>query len=98
MVLAFDRWVGAAPTEWKGIDKILFSAACEFLRASWIMRPCVLDLLEHVATARDRVEVETWDWVSTILSFEQRWVLDELLVLPDRQRAALQDERPWMHA
>lgn len=93
-VLAFEGWVAAAPAEWKAIDeflfaralehdspRLLFNAACEFLRASRIMRPGVLRLLEHVATARERADDETWDRLSSILSTEQRQVLDELLVI-----------------
>ncbi len=93
-VLAFEGWVAAAPAEWKAIDeflfaralehdspRLLFNAACEFLRASRIMRPGVLRLLEHVATARERADDETWDRLSSILSTEQRQVLDELLVV-----------------
>ncbi len=93
-VLAFEGWVTAAPAEWKAIDeflfaralehdspRLLFNAACEFLRASRIMRPGVLRLLEHVATARERADDETWDRLSSNLSTEQRQVLDELLVI-----------------
>lgn len=93
-VLAFEGWVTAAPSEWKAIDeflfaralehdspRLLFSADGEFLRASRIMRPGVLHLLEHVATARERADDETWDRLSSILSAEQRQVLDELLVV-----------------
>jgi hypothetical protein len=91
-VLAFEGWVTAAPSEWEAIDeflfaralehdspRLLFNAACEFLRVSRIMRPGVLRLLEHVATARDRADEETWDRLSSNLSAELRQVLDELL-------------------
>ncbi|MGI8791616.1 MAG: hypothetical protein ACR2H3_00275 [Acidimicrobiales bacterium] len=41
----------------------------------------ILHLLEHVATARERADDETWDRLSSILSAKQRQVLDELLLV-----------------
>jgi TnpA family transposase len=40
--------------------KLLFHLACKFLISQRVVRPGVVHLLEHVATARERARQETW--------------------------------------
>jgi len=40
--------------------KLLFRLACEYLCSEQVVRPGVVLLLEHVATARERARAETW--------------------------------------
>jgi hypothetical protein len=41
--------------------KLLFRQACEYLSSSRLIRPGVVNILERVATARDRARDETWE-------------------------------------
>ncbi|MFV0306681.1 MAG: Tn3 family transposase [Desertimonas sp.] len=93
-VCEFDGWVSISPVEWKAVDeflfaralehdspRVLFRAVTEFLRANRIVRPGVVWLLEHVATARDRALDETWVRVAAVLDDAWWEVLDGLLVV-----------------
>ncbi len=79
--------------EWKELDeflfaramehdspKLLFRLACEYLISSRVVRPRVVRLLEHVATARARAREETWKRVAHLLTPRRRDELDLLLV------------------
>jgi len=62
--------------------KLLFRLACEYLAAARVVRPGVVNLLERVATARDRARAETWTRVEHLLREPRRRAeLDELLVV-----------------
>jgi hypothetical protein len=67
--------------EWKELDeflfaramehdspKLLFTLACEFLISERVVRPGVVHLLEHVATARERARREIWLLLAAALS------------------------------
>ncbi|GAA4968865.1 hypothetical protein GCM10025331_72300 [Actinoplanes utahensis] len=90
---ADGRTIDAA--EWKDLDeflfaramehdgpKVLFRLACEYLLSSRVVRPGVVHLLEHVATARARAREETWTRVAHLLPERRRAELD-LLLVPD---------------
>ena len=47
--------------------KLLFGLACEYLSSVQVVRPGVVHLLEHVATARTRARAETWTRVAHLL-------------------------------
>jgi hypothetical protein len=57
----------------------LFRLACEYLVSSRIVRPGVVNLLEHVATARARAREETWTRTEHLLTEQGRTELDGLL-------------------
>ncbi|MGH3684117.1 MAG: DUF4158 domain-containing protein [Pseudonocardiaceae bacterium] len=72
-IVRYLGWRPAGMPEWKELDeflfarsmehdspKLLFSLACEFLISERVVRPGVVHLLEHVATARERARQETW--------------------------------------
>ena len=46
---------------------LLFRLACEYLISVRVIRPGVINVLERVATARDRARVETWSRVEHLL-------------------------------
>ena len=71
-VVGYLGWRAVDAAEWKGLDeflfaramehnstKFLFRAACEYLSSSRLVRPGVVNVLEHVATARVREREET---------------------------------------
>jgi hypothetical protein len=62
--------------------KLLFRLACEYLTSVRVIRPGVVNLLERVATARDRARAETWTRVEHLVREPRRRAeLDELLVV-----------------
>lgn len=94
-VVAYAAWRSMDTAEWKGLDeflfargvehdspKLLFRLACEYLTSSRIVRPGVVTVLEHVATARARAREETWTRTEHLLTEQRRADLDGLLV-PD---------------
>lgn len=94
-VLAYTGWRTMDPAGWKDLDeflftramehdrpKVLFRLACEYLLSSRVVRPGVVHLLEHVATARARAREETWTRVAHLLPERRRAELD-LLLVPD---------------
>ena len=62
-------------------SKVLFTAACEFLRAEQVVRPGVVSLLERVGAARDRAHGETWVRLAPLVTAAWRTVLDGMLVV-----------------
>ncbi|MGC5051665.1 Tn3 family transposase [Micromonospora sp. DT48] len=94
-VVAYCGWRAMDTAEWKDLDeflfaramehdspKLLFRLACEYLISSRVVRPGVVHLLEHVATARARARAETWTRVAHLLTDRRRAELD-LLLVPD---------------
>jgi hypothetical protein len=94
-VVAYAGWRAVDTGEWKELDeflfaramehdspKLLFRLACEYLISSRVVRPGVVHLLEHVATARARAREETWTRVAHLLTDRRRDELD-LLLVPD---------------
>jgi TnpA family transposase len=94
-VIAYAGWRPMGTAEWKDLDeflfaramehdgpKLLFRLACEYLISSQVVRPGVVHLLEHVATARARAREETWTRVAHLLTGRRRAELD-LLLVPD---------------
>jgi hypothetical protein len=62
--------------------KLLFGLACEFLISERVVRPGVVHLLEHVATARERAGRETWTSLAHLAAEPgRRAELDALLVV-----------------
>ncbi|PZS26376.1 MAG: Tn3 family transposase, partial [Pseudonocardiales bacterium] len=62
--------------------RLLFRLACEYLASVRVIRPGVVNVLERVATARDRALTETWTRVAHLLQDGQRREeLDGLLVV-----------------
>jgi hypothetical protein len=83
--------------------KLLFRLACEYLASERLVRPGVVLLLEHVASARERAREETWTLLAHLVNEDdgegalRRGELDRLLV-PDPARPAPQsDHRPARH-
>ena len=94
VAVAHLGWRTADRADWKGVDeflsdramerdspRLLFSAACDFLRAGRVVRPGVVTILKRVAAARDRAGDETWVRLSGLLTARWREVLDGLLVI-----------------
>jgi len=95
-IVRYLRWrsVGGPPG-WKEFDeflfiramehdspKLLFGLACEFLISERVVRPGVVHLLEHVATARERADRETWISLAHLAAEPgRRAELDALLVV-----------------
>ena len=92
-VLGFAGWRTMDTGDWKDLDeflfaramehdspKLLFRLACEYLVSSRVVRPGIVHLLEHVATARARARDETWTRVAHLLTDRRRVELDLLLV------------------
>jgi Domain of unknown function (DUF4158) len=108
-ILAYADWRTLDLRGWKEVDeflfaremehdspKLLFLQACEFLRSEQVVRPGVVSLLEHVATARERAKGETWMLLSPLVAGDEgegalrRRELDRLLVVdPDLGRTPL---------
>lgn len=63
---------------------LLFRLACEHLRASKVVRPGVVMLIERVAAARARAEQETYDRVAHLLTDARCAELDGLLATDAR--------------
>jgi TnpA family transposase len=61
--------------------KLLFQLACEYLLAARVIRPGVVNVLERVATARDRARAETWARLEPLLDPQRCAELDTLLVV-----------------
>lgn len=61
--------------------KLLFRAACEYLSSSRLVRPGLVNVLEHVATARVRACEETSLRLAPLLTDRVREELDGLLVV-----------------
>jgi TnpA family transposase len=72
-VMTYAGWRILDAPGWKELDeflfaramehdspKLLFRLACEYLRSEQVVRPGVVLLLEHVATARERARAGTW--------------------------------------
>lgn len=94
-VLSYTGWRTIDTAGWKDLDeflfaramehdgpKLLFRLACEYLMSSRVVRPGVVHLLQHVATARARAREETWTRVAHLLPEQRRAELD-LLLVPD---------------
>ena len=98
-VLAYTGWRTVDRPGWKELDeflfaramehdspKLLFRLACEYLASQRMVRPGVILLLEHVASARERARAETWMLLAHLVSEDQgegalrRRELDRLLV------------------
>jgi hypothetical protein len=92
-VVAYAGWTTATLSERKGLDeflfaralehdspRLLFTAACEYLRAVRVVRPGVVNVLERVAAARERAQGETWLRLSSVLTPPWLSVLDGLMV------------------
>ncbi|WP_186293003.1 DUF4158 domain-containing protein [Brevibacterium aurantiacum] len=71
-MVAYLRWRTFNTAEWESLygfqfarameheaPKLVFRAACEYLSTSRLVRPGVVNVLEHVATARVRAREET---------------------------------------
>jgi hypothetical protein len=94
-IAGYLRWRSADEMEWKQLQEFLFSRAmehdspqllfrlaCEYLMSVRVIRPGVVNILERVATARDRALAETWTRVEHLVQGEQRRAeLDGLLVV-----------------
>lgn len=72
--------------------KLLFRLGCEYLSSARVIRPGVVNLLERVATARDRSRAETWARVEHLLDPSRRAELDGLRV--DARSALPPNDRP----
>lgn len=96
-IAGYLGWRSADEMEWKQLQEFLFSRAmehdsprllfrlaCEYLMSVRVVRPGVVNILERVATARDRALAETWTRVEHLVQGEQRRAeLDGLLVVVD---------------
>jgi len=84
-VAGYLRWRPMDGLEWKQLEeflfaramehdspKLLFRLACEHLASVRLIRPGVVNVLERVATARDRALVETWARVKHLLAPRRR--------------------------
>jgi hypothetical protein len=93
-IARYSGWRPVEELEWKQLAeflfsramehdsaKLLFRLACEYLISVQVIRPGVINVLERVATARDRARMETWSRVAHLLSAQRRAELDELLVV-----------------
>ena len=94
-IARYAGWRPADEMEWKQLQEFLFSRAmehdsprllfrlaCEYLASVRVIRPGVVNVLERVATARDRALAETWARTEHLLQDEQqRDDLDGLLVV-----------------
>jgi hypothetical protein len=94
-IVRYLGWRPAGMPEWKELDEFLFARAmehdspkllfmlvCEFLLSERVVRPGVVHLLEHVATARERARRESWLLLAPQVSKPARRAeLDALLVV-----------------
>ena len=94
-IVRYLGWRQVDPPGWKELDeflfaramehdspRLLFTLACEFLISQRVVRPGVVHLLEHVATARERARQETWVLLAPQVSDPGRCAeLDGLLVV-----------------
>ena len=94
-IAGYLGWRSADEMEWKQLQEVLFSRAmehdsprllfrlaCEYLMSVRVIRPGVVNILERVATARDRALAETWTRVEHLVQGERRRAeLDGLLVV-----------------
>jgi hypothetical protein len=94
-IARYAGWRPADEIEWKQLQEFLFSRAmehdsprllfrlaCEYLASVRVIRPGVVNVLERVATARDRALAETWTRVEHLVQGGQRREeLDGLLVV-----------------
>jgi TnpA family transposase len=94
-IVRYLGWRPAGMSEWKELDeflfaramehdspKLLFTLACEFLISERVVRPGVVHLLEHVATARERARQESWLLLAPqVNNPARRAELDTLLVV-----------------
>jgi len=84
-VAAYLGWRQADGPRWKDLEefllaramehdspKLLFRQACEYLSSSRLIRPGVVNILERVATARERARAETWERVALLLTSRRR--------------------------
>src|SRR5208282_5362376 len=81
--------------------KLLFRLACEYLSSQRLVRPGVVALLEHVASARERARDQTWMLLAHLVNEDdgegarRREELDRLLVVdPELGRTPLR----WLEA
>lgn len=98
-ILRYAGWRVIGPPDWKELDEfllaramehdsptLLFRLACEYLRSERVVRPGVVVLLEHIASARDRARTETWLRLAHLVAEDgpgtvRRGELDGLLVV-----------------
>jgi hypothetical protein len=93
-VARYLGWRAAGDLEWKELDEfllaramehdspsLLFRLACEYLISSRVIRPGVVSLLEHVASARAAAERETHGRVAHLLTPSLTGELDGLLLV-----------------
>lgn len=93
-VARYLGWRAAGVLEWKELDEfllaramehdspsLLFRLACEHLISSRVMRPGVVTVLEHVATARAAAERETHGRVAHLVTPGLERELDGLLLV-----------------
>ena len=108
-IVAYAGWQVLDVPGWKEVDeflfaramehdspKLLFRQACDYLLSEQVVRPGVVSLLEHVATARKRARGETWTLLAPLVTGDdgegalRRRELDRLLVVdPDLGRTPL---------
>lgn len=102
-VAAYLGWRQMDGPRWKDLEeflfaramehdspKLLFRQACEYLSSSRLVRPGVVNLLEKVATARNRARAETWERVAPLVTPQRRADLDSLLIVdPELRRTRL---------
>ena len=108
-ILAYAGWRAVDRPGWKELDeflfaramehdspKLLFRLACEYLASERLVRPGVVLLLEHVASARERAREETWTLLAHLVNEDdgegarRREELDRLLVVdPELGRTPL---------
>lgn len=90
----YSGWRSIDAPGWKELDEFLFARAmehdspkllfrlgCEYLSSGRVVRPGVVHLLEHVATARTRARAraETWTVLAHLFDPQHRAELDALL-------------------
>jgi hypothetical protein len=93
-VAAYLGWRQVDGPRWKDLEeflfaramehdspKLLFRQACEYLSSSRLVRPGVVNILERVATARERAREETWERVAPLLTPHRKAELDALLAV-----------------
>ncbi len=103
-IVAYAGWRTVDELEWNALEehlcsramehdsaRVLFSLACEWFSATRVVRPGVVNILERVATARERARIQTWQKVAHLCAGEQRRSeLDALLVVdPELGRTPL---------
>jgi hypothetical protein len=106
-IAQYSRWRAMDELEWKQLGeflfsramehdapKLLFRLACEYLISVRVIRPGVVNLLERVATARDRARAETWTRVEHLLDSRRRARVETAGVAGDQARGRRDCSRP----